>query len=779
MGYLKGSGWGSCLAIGVLSASLGQAWADQRVVHFELPGGALDQVLLQISRQSATPISFEQSLLRGLNSSPVHGDLTLDQALDQALRGTGLRRVQSEVGISIERSPQSATGETRLHTVTVTGQSQPAAPIAAGALGSASDLQTPFSTSQISGEQIRERQIKSLSKAFAQESSVVSKGDTYSFNAYSLSVRGMSLDDGGSYKINGAPIIMTTVELPLEAFESVQLLKGASGFMYGFGAPGGVINYITKKPTEQDTLSLDVGVRSNGVWSEHLDTGGRVGADGALGYRFNAVHEEGETYSHSNVHRDAFSLSLDARIVPQLTWTGDLLYQDRLVNGGVQNYRLDSYTGSSLPKAISGRTDLSAYDDTFFQSRIWLAATGLRWSFTPDWSLALDYSHFEQQRKFAGEYLLLRNKAGDFNDYLNTGHGLAVHDQVQVMLQGRFETGPISHKPVLGVAWQGYKRRSGVVELWSNIGNNNLYSSPNDLSYAPALNFDTYRRAYTEQRALFASDTLDLTHGWSLLAGLRLTDYTQDTYSAAGARTSRYHEVPLTPTLALMYQPTPDTTFYASYIEAIESGSTVAASYRNANALLDPLKSKQYEIGVKTERQDWGGSLAVFRVDRAAEYANSAGYFVQDGEQRYQGVELNGHWNVSDRTTLTSSSTWLDASYTKSSDDLEGNRIAGVPRLQQVLQVSHRLAAIDGLKLYADAHYYGATKADNANNLDVADYTLFSAGASYRLPVGSHDVTLRAALDNLTDHQYWGVQRGGSLYVGAPRTLSLNLSFDY
>ncbi|MCO8170955.1 TonB-dependent receptor [Pseudomonas sp. 21LCFQ02] len=779
MGYLRGSVWAPCLALGMFSAALATPVLAQETTRYELPAGALDQVLLKISRQGGVPISFEQQALRAITSSPVNGELTVDQALDQALRGTGLRRVQSDAGVSIERSALPVPGETRLSTVTVTGEQKQPPKIVAGALGSASDLQTPFSTRQVSGEQLKERQVKSLNKVFSEDTSVVARGDSYSFNAYSVSVRGLPLDDGGSYKINGSPIIMTTVELPLEAFDSVQLLKGASGFMYGFGAPGGVINYVTKKPTDQTRLSLDVGTRSNGVWSEHLDTSGRVGAEGGLGYRFNAVHEEGETYSHSNVHRDAFSLSLDADLAPNLAWTADLLYQDRLVNGGVQNFRLNNYSGTSLPNAISGRKDLSAYDDTFFQSRIWLATSGLRWSFTPDWSLAVDYSHFEQQRKFAGEYIYLQNKGGDFTDYLNTGHGRAIYDQVQAMLQGNFSTGPIGHKAVLGVSWQGYKRRSSIAEVLAPIGTNNLYTSINPLSYGPDIDFSTYRRSYTEQRAVFASDTLDLTHGWSLLAGLRLTEYTVDSYAIAGNRTSRYHETPMTPTVALMYQPRPDTTFYASYIEAIESGSTVASAYRNANELLDPLKSKQYEIGVKTDRQNWGGSMAVFRVERAAEYGNSAGFFVQDGEQRYQGVELNGHLNITANTELSSSSTWLDATFIKSSANLEGNEVAGVPRFQQVLQVSHKVAALDGLKLYADAHYYGATKADTANNLDISDYTLFSAGASYRLGVGSHDVTLRAALDNITDHKYWGVQRGDSLYVGAPRTLSLNVSFDY
>ncbi|MCO8170956.1 TonB-dependent receptor [Pseudomonas sp. 21LCFQ02] len=787
MGYLKGSVLAPCLALGLLSGScLNQALADtgpaHKLEHFALPAGSLDQVLLQISRQGAVAISFEQDTLRGLRSGPVSGELTVDQAIDQALRGTGLRKVRSDVGVSIERDTRPASSDTRLNTVTVVGK-QPSAKLIAGALGSASDLKTPFSTRQVTSEQIEERQLKAMSNVFSADTSVDAKGDSYSLTASNLSVRGVRLDNGGSYKINGLPIFITTLELPLETFESVQLLKGASGFMYGFGAPGGVVNYVTKKPTDDFKFSVDAGVRSNNVWSEHVDLGGRFGpGDGdTFGYRLNAVHEEGETPTRSHVKRDSASLSLDARINDNLTWTADTLYQERVINGGIQNYRLPSYTGSRLPAVVSSDSDRSGIEGTVFESRAWMAATGLHWNITPDWSASLDYNHFDQQRNYISEYPTLLNKAGDYSELLSTGDGNAVYDQVQAMLQGEFSTGPIGHKIVLGASWQGYDRYSATTSLFQVIGTgtNNLYRDPVKVTYTGRLDFPSYHVSYIEQRAIFASDTLDLTHGWSLLAGLRLTEYTQDIYNTAGAKTSSYRKTPLTPTIALMYQPRPDTTLYASYVEALEAGETAGTSYANAGETLNPIESKQYEVGVKTEREHWGGSFAVFRLERGAQYGNSAGVYVQDGEQRYQGVELNGYLDITDSTRVTSSSTWLDATFTKSEAALVGNRASGVPRFQQVLQISQDIPGIDGLKLYADARYRGVSEANDSNTLQVPGYTLFSAGASYRIPVQEHEVILRANVDNLANREYWAFATSNSVYLGTPRTVSLNVSFDY
>lgn len=783
MKYVSGSVLAPWLVMGLLggtyvTSASADALAQSAVVHFALPSGALDQVLLQISRQGAVAISFEQNTLRGLKSDAIEGDLTVGQAIDRALQGTGLHQVRSDVGLSIERDAPRPSTQTQLKTVTVVGQAR-RPDIVGGALGNTTALKTPFSVVEVKSAELEERQVKAMSDVFSGDSSVGSNGNTYSLTASNVTVRGVRLDNGGSYKINGLPVFITTLELPFETFDSVQLLKGASGFMYGFGAPGGVVNYVTKKPTDETKLSVDAGFRSDSVYSEHVDVGGRTGPDAVFGYRLNAVHEEGETPTNSHVHRDSFGLSLDARITPDLTWTADTLYQERLITGGKQNYRLPLYTDSSLPRVPNPRDTQPGIEGTTFDTRMWMVATGLHWNINDIWSGSLDYNHFFQNRHYLSEYPTILNKAGDAREQLNTGDGTADYEQFQAMLQGDFSTGLIGHKLVLGASRQTYDRRSSTTSLGTYIGNTNIYTTPVPINYTGQTDFPTYHVSDIEQRSLFASDTLDLTHGWSLLGGLRSTTYIQDTFNVAGVNTSHYRQVPLTPTIALMYSPRPDTTFYASYVEALEAGSTAGSTYLNSGETLAPVESKQYEVGVKTDRRNWGGSLAVFRLERGAEYGNSAGYYVQNGQQVFKGIELNGRLEATDSTTLASSSTWLDAEFTKGDEDLIGNRVAGASRFQQSLQVSQKVTAVDGLKVYANSTYKSAAQANSANTLEVPSITLFGAGASYRIPVDRHEVTFRASLDNIANRRYWAYASDNSVYLGAPRTVSLNVSFDY
>ena len=70
------------------------------------------------------------------------------------------------------------------------------------------------------------------------------------------------------------PLLYWGGDLPLESIESVAVLKGLTGFMYGFGAPGGVIGYRTKRPTAQPLLTTELGYPTNSDFHARVDAGG-------------------------------------------------------------------------------------------------------------------------------------------------------------------------------------------------------------------------------------------------------------------------------------------------------------------------------------------------------------------------------------------------------------------------------------------------------------------------------------------------------------------------
>jgi iron complex outermembrane recepter protein len=363
---------------------------------------------------------------------------------------------------------------------------------------------------------------------------------------------------------------------------------------------------------------------------------------------------------------------------------------------------------------------------------------------------------------------------------LNRARGSALYDQTQATLEGNFTTGPVSHQVVLGAAWQELNKKTVPHSLYDDIGTGNLYTPEPTLTWDGTYDYSAqYHDFRSTQKSLFASDTLSFLKYWSILAGVRYTDYYQWSALPFGTAPVAYTKTPVTPTLALMFRPRSDTLFYASYVEALQDGGTAPVGSVNANEVLDPIKSKQYEVGAKYDGWKTGASVALFEIDQGAQYGNSQNVYVSNGDERIRGLELNGHVDLPAGFRVTASTSWMAGTYTKTEADLVGNRVEGIPRWQGVLQVSDRIPGVPGLEAKAEAHYYGSMKADDFNQYTLPSYTLFNAGLSYKTRITQHEVTLRAELDNIANRHYWGFLQSDYIFVGAPRTLFLNARVDF
>ncbi|KND58196.1 Ferrichrome-iron receptor [Candidatus Paraburkholderia schumanniana] len=312
---------------------------------------------------------------------------------------------------------------------------------------------------------------------FAQDASVSDNSNQYNAWASYITVRGMQLDWQNGFKIDGQPFNGYGITLPYEQFESVELLKGLSGFMYGFGAPGGVVNYVTKKPLigDRQIASVDVGYCSTAVWSEHLDLGGRVGPDSMFGYRFNATHEEGKTYNDGNVRRDSFSLAADARLTRDLTATFGALYQERHASGITTALSTAPYTGSTLPATLSGGSSTLVTPDQHLNTNLQIYTAGLRYNLNPDWTVSATYS-FSKSTRYRNEgtwYLL--DEAGNYDDYRFEGKEGHQFNTFQAMAEGLVKTGPLTHQLVFGAAYQKQTTDNGANSFFGADRHGNIY----------------------------------------------------------------------------------------------------------------------------------------------------------------------------------------------------------------------------------------------------------------------------------------------------------------
>ncbi len=209
--------------------------------------------------------------------------------------------------------------------------------------------------------------------------------------------------------------------------------------------------------------------------------------------------------------------------------------------------------------------------------------------------------------------------------------------------------------------------------------------------------------------------------------------------------------------------------------------------YTNAGRPLPALKSRQTEIGIKSEAQALRWSVALFDIVRPMSgnvgVCDLPGTCLReiDGEARHRGLELtagtvSGPWKLDGGLTL------IDAKRQGSTIDptLNGKRPVNVP--SQILRaaVAYRVAELPGLILQAQASHEGRRPVLPDESIMLPAWTRFDAALRYETTVGSTPTTWSLGIDNIANKRYWKespTQFGHVyLYPGAARTVRLSFT---
>lgn len=684
-------------------------------------------------------------------------------------------------------SETGEAGEEGNDDIVVTGKAEESA-ISSGALGNRSALDTPFSVNLATAEDIEKLRAHSVADYFVGDAAVTRDGGSrYNIHAQWVTVRGAAVR---TQLYNGVPIGSTQgADTPPEFLQEVQLLKGAGGFIYGFGVPGGIINYITKKPEKDDLLRVTLGYQSASLFRQHVDVSEDFGAFAA---RLNLVQEFGETYNHGKLLRRGAALALRAEITPNLTWQADGFYNNNRIDraepsfvvGGNASPAVPTYQDREVPDPVSGRTRFAS-DDTYTDGRLYTVTTSLAWQLAPQWQARVSYGRSSNNQRLPYERIMLINRAGDYGLRLFDGLNINENNLALAYLEGSFATGGIKHQVTAGADW-----RDGVTIGAQNLatiqaGSNLFDPVPARWQYNKSRNIETRQTGWEQEKSAFISDTLTVFDTVSLLAGLRYTAYEAKAWNwLSRALTNDYSSDGVTPTFALLVKPDSGSTYYASYIEALGAGTIVGNAYENFGDILPALKSKQYEIGAKWSRASWEANIAIFRLDRGANLVTADNRLVQDGVERFQGVEAAARIRPSEQLSFGASGAFVDGKHHRATNGwLVGKPVHGTARWTGVVDVDYRPAFLPGFGLRGLVRYQGKAAIYNNQARDWTVYTpdvvLANVGGDYRFDAGGRELTLRWQVQNLLDTQYWNSGTATccySLSPGQPRTFSLDLS---
>ncbi len=669
-----------------------------------------------------------------------------------------------------------------------------------GSFGNAPLQDTPAAITVITRDQIDDRQPRTLSELARSDAAL---GDSYAPVGYyqDVAIRGYALDLATGYRLNEMSLVGEQPQA-LEDKDRVEILKGLGGLEAGVVAPGGLVNYVSKRPANVHTAT--VGTDSQGSRYLAMDVGGWLNPN--FGVRVNAAHDGIRSYvDHADGQRNFLALAVDWKIGPNATLQLDSNYQassQRSVSG----YQL---LGGTMIPAHPSRARMLGFEP--WQQPVGVDASNstarFDYRFSDDWSAQLSAGHsravIDDNVAFAYGCFYSPDCAsgatpgwffapnGDYDIYdFRSPNDTRANDEARAVLRGSFDTGAIGHEVSLGTsAFRRTIDRRPYVYDYVGTGNIDEVNPP---YFAPSPNQPgaSVRRLTSWQHSVFALDRVHLGAQWQLLAGGRFVRLHERAYDDVGVPERDTRLGKFLPQSALLWQPTTQLTGYLSYSESLSLGNEAPYWTSNDGTTLAPLLSRQTEAGVKYA---WSDALnlqaALYRIRQPYQFAqpdnSAAGFtFVQQGDEVHTGLELNAAGRLSRNLRLTASINLIRARARGTDTPLyEGHQVVNVPRLRSAVYLDYRLPFTTDLSLLGGWRYASSNVATPNGLTRVPAYHVFDAGLRYVTQWNGHTLTLRLNVDNVFNHFYWrdtGSSGGDSyLFPGAPRLARLTLTYAF
>lgn len=687
-----------------------------------------------------------------------------------------------------------------------------AAPSSGSRLG-LTNRDLPISVSIVTQEVMQLRGLRTAVEAV--ESAVGMTGGTQFGSIPSYSTRGFGsnsvsiLRDG--IRQNTASQSSRTIDSFL--LDRVEVLKGPAGLMFGEGAIGGAVNYLSKAPA---ITASGEAFLSAGAWDSYrlgLGWGGPlpVGKPATVTGRIDYSHNETEGYVERNAQRyDAVAGTLDWQVTERLKLTlnttllkdwnesyyGNPVVYDAVINTTVAGAQPEIRTFNSNtdrmvnPRVLSEarRTNYNILDNyaktenTFTRLRAELRLS-------PVLELRHEAYATTQLLKWRN---LETNIWNPVTQLVNRTSFLHIYRD-DVLTGNRFD---LSHRRTLAgrnnrFLIGGFYERNDLTRGGTPFGYVTTASSvslidPNQATGPGDPNrFEKHSRIVIQTGALYLENALDLTPEFKLIVGLRRDEINlqRDTLVTPTTTFATYNKryTPWTGRGGLVWSVTKDVNLYASYSRAAEPTTQLVAFTASSNDFALQT-GRQFEVGAKgtvaAGKVDY--TLALFDIEKndilssTLDPATGLRISQQIGTQNSRGVEFAVAILPDPTWRIELNLAWTDAWYGEFAQNLgvgiidrTGNRPSNIPEWVGGLFVHKRLPG--GFAVNAGLRHVGDRFANIHNSVITDAYTTFDAGVSYTR--GRTTYTLRGR--NLSGAVYEPVAGTTMARLGDPRSFEI------
>lgn len=603
--------------------------------------------------------------------------------------------------------------------------------------------------------------------------------------------------------------------------DRIEVLKGPDGLMFGEGAIGGAVNYISKSPTANfrgDALA------SYGAWGSYrvgLGAGGPLlksalnAQPSTLNFRADYSHNQTSAYQDRNAQRyDAIALSLAWRATDKLTLTwfgtflddwsesyyGNPVIYDAVVNTTVAHAQPEvRLFANATDRMVNPRVDPAARRTNYNVFDNYATTENVFNRVRADLRLSPD---LELRNETYVATQLLKWKNAESNTWNPVAKNITraaltliyrddvlVGDRLDLTLKKRL-AGHANRLVVGGIFEQNDQIRGGAAGNQVTALPAVTLTNPN-VGYAAATRFQKTSRIGVETHAFHLQDVFDVTSYFRAVVGLRYDHISLQRDTLANNTTAT---------------PTPFSTFKKGYrtttgrLGAVWILSQKINAYASVSRAAEPVtqlvgltatsadfslqKGQQYEAGLKGTflRGKLDATVAIFDLLKKDLLTSTTDPITglrtnqQIGAQKSKGIEAALAVSPGDGWRVELNGAFTDSSYADFNENLgtglisrTGKRPSNVPEWVANVFVAKRFA--HGFALSGGPRYVSDRFGNTNNSVIATGYVVLDASASYSY----HRATFTLRGRNLLDETYEPVAGTTMRRLADPRTAELSV----
>lgn len=642
---------------------------------------------------------------------------------------------------------------------------------------------TPQSISVVSKEQMQQFGATSVNEALRLATGV--QVDEWETNRTSYSARGFDILNT---QIDGVGLPnswgIATGAQDTFGYEKVEVIRGANGLLTGVGNASGTINYVRKRPTNEQQGSLGLSYGSWDTVRAEADYSTPFTDDGRWAGRVVAAYEDGESWLQANENDRTFLYGVvDGQVGDNGTLTVGYSYQRAKSDGimwGALVFMNSDGTQNEWPRDATTTQDWTYWDTTNETAFIEYAH-----QFGADWQLKATYNY----RKSSGDEDMFYAYDGLATGLdPDTGLGLVGYpwsgkDEADahlgtVTLNGVYHMFGREHEAVIGGSVA--RSTSGSWERSADFSSpawGPLPPFPYPTNAIPEPSWSAFSQSAEldqDLKRVFGATRIALTERFKAIVGANYAEYGREGQSyGVDFDESTSHTSPYA---GLTFDFTDRVLGYVSYSDIYQPQDQADENDR----LLDASKGVNYEAGIKAEWLDGRllTTLAVFKADQqglatpTGEYNDFGQTIYAPVDVRSKGVEFEAVGQLSDNVDLVFGYTALEM------DGLNGeDTYPWVPRRTANLILSGRAPGYDALSYGIGARWQSEVWNTESSGFDVRQdsYAVVNGFLGWDF---AENAGVRLNVNNLFNEKYINTLRYSG-YYGAPSNYTVTLNWRF